>query len=71
VLSQLRRAALEYRVLACSCPTSGFDIVRSLGAIDGLVTGEGTLYPLLSRLRKDRHVTTTGANRTPGRRAAR
>lgn len=37
----------------------GFDIVRTLGAIDGMVTGEGTLYPLLTRLRKSGLVSTT------------
>src|SRR4051794_41873226 len=60
VLSQLRRGALEYCVLALLAEQEryGFDIVRTLGAIDGMVTGEGTLYPLLSRLKKDGHVTT-------------
>ena len=37
-------------------PRYGFDLVRSLGALDGMVTGEGTLYPLLSRLHKDGRV---------------
>ena len=61
VLSQLRRGALEYCVLALLAREQryGFDIVRTLGSIDGMVTGEGTLYPLLSRLKKDGHVTTT------------
>jgi PadR family transcriptional regulator PadR len=61
VLSQLRRGALEYCVLALLAREQryGFDIVRTLGAIDGMVTGEGTLYPLLSRLKKGGHVTTT------------
>lgn len=61
VLSQLRRGALEYCVLALLLEKEryGFDIVRTLGSIDGMVTGEGTLYPLLSRLKKDRHVATT------------
>ena len=60
VLSQLRRGALEYCVLALLADEEryGFDIVRTLGSIEGMVTGEGTLYPLLSRLRKDGHVTT-------------
>ena len=31
----------------------GFDLVKALGAVDGMVTSEGTIYPLLSRLRKD------------------
>jgi PadR family transcriptional regulator PadR len=61
VLSQLRRGALEYCVLALLTNEEryGFDIVRTLGAIDGMVTGEGTLYPLLSRLKKEGHVATT------------
>jgi PadR family transcriptional regulator PadR len=60
VLSQLRRGALEYCVLALLAEEEryGFDLVRSLGAIDGMVTGEGTLYPLLSRLQKDGRVAT-------------
>lgn len=59
VLSQLRRGALEYCVLAMVAKKEryGFDIVRTLGSVDGMVTGEGTLYPLLSRLKKDGHVT--------------
>lgn len=61
VLSQLRRGALEYCVLALLSEdeTYGFDLVRSLGARDGMVTGEGTLYPLLSRLQKDGRVAST------------
>src|SRR5690348_14174090 len=30
-----------------------FDLVRALGDADGLVTSEGTLYPLLGRLRRE------------------
>jgi PadR family transcriptional regulator PadR len=29
----------------------GYDIVKRLRAIDGLVIGEGTIYPILSRFR--------------------
>ena len=61
VLSQLRRGALEYCVLALLAPHEryGFDLVRTLGSIDGMVTGEGTLYPLLARLKKEGHVATS------------
>jgi PadR family transcriptional regulator, regulatory protein PadR len=61
VLSQLRRGALEYCVLALLEPGEryGFDLVRTLGSIDGMVTGEGTLYPLLARLKKEGHVATS------------
>jgi PadR family transcriptional regulator, regulatory protein PadR len=37
----------------------GFDLVRTLAQADGLITSEGTIYPLLSRLRRDGLVTTT------------
>ena len=61
VLTQLRRGVLEYCVLALlrERPHYGFDLVRRLGAADGLLTSEGTIYPLLARLRKDGLVTTT------------
>lgn len=61
VLSQLRRGALEYCVLALLADEEryGFDIARTLGSTDGMVTGEGTLYPLLARLKRDGNVATT------------
>lgn len=37
----------------------GFDIVRALTSTGELMTSEGTIYPLLSRLRRDHLVTTT------------
>jgi PadR family transcriptional regulator PadR len=61
VLSQLRRGALEYCVLALLAHDEryAFDIVRTLGQVDGMVTAEGTLYPLLARLKRDGRVATT------------
>ena len=55
LITQMRRGTLEYCVLALlrDQPRYGFDLVRSLGQADGLVTSEGTIYPLLSRLRSD------------------
>jgi PadR family transcriptional regulator PadR len=60
VLSQLRRGILEYCVLALLRDDDryGFELVRALSNVDGLVTSEGTIYPLLTRLRKDQYVTT-------------
>ena len=60
-LSQLRRGVLEHCVLSLlvSEPLYGFDLVRRLSDIDVLVTSEGTIYPLLSRLRRDGWVTTS------------
>jgi PadR family transcriptional regulator, regulatory protein PadR len=61
VLPQLRRGTLEFCVMALLRhePRYGFDLVRELSEADGLLTSEGTIYPLLSRLRKDGLVTTT------------
>ena len=61
LLSQMRRGALEYCVLALLRERDryGFDLTRTLAATDGLVTSEGTIYPLLSRLRHDGLVKTT------------
>jgi PadR family transcriptional regulator PadR len=61
VLTQLRRGTIEYCVLALLAgePEYAFELVRRLAAVDGLVTSEGTIYPLLARLRRDGLVTTT------------
>jgi PadR family transcriptional regulator PadR len=59
-LSQLRRGALEFCILGLlrEAERYSYEIVHALGEFDGLVTSEGTLYPLLSRLRKDGVVAT-------------
>jgi PadR family transcriptional regulator, regulatory protein PadR len=61
LLSQMRRGAIEYCVLALLGKKEryGFDLVRELADSDGLVTSEGTIYPLLTRLRKEGLVDTT------------
>jgi PadR family transcriptional regulator PadR len=60
-LTELRRGVLEFCVLAVvrNEESYAFDIVRELAAAGELVTSEGTIYPLLSRLRRDHLVTTT------------
>lgn len=60
-LTDLRRGVSEYCVLAVlrDGESYGFDIVRVLASAGGLVTSEGTIYPLLARLRRDGLVTTT------------
>jgi PadR family transcriptional regulator PadR len=59
--SQLRRGVLEFCVLALLRDGERYavELVQELGSKDGLVTSEGTLYPLLSRLRKEGVVDTT------------
>ena len=68
VISQLRRGALEFCVLALLRDDEhyGFEIVRRLSEADGLVTTEGTLYPLLGRLRKEGVVETTWRESSSG-----
>jgi PadR family transcriptional regulator PadR len=55
LIAQMRRGTLEYCVMALLREKEryGFDLVRSLGEVDGMVTSEGTIYPLLTRLRRD------------------
>ncbi len=67
-ISQLRRGVLEFCVLALLAEAElyGFDLVRRLSEVDGLVTSEGTIYPLLSRLRREGWVTTTWAESESG-----
>ena len=68
VIPQLRRGVLEFCVLALLRDTEryGFELVRALTAADGLVTTEGTLYPLLGRLRREGVVETTWRESSSG-----
>jgi PadR family transcriptional regulator PadR len=61
LLTQMRRGTLQYCVLALLAEEEryGFDLVRALAEADGMVTSEGTIYPLLSRLRRDGLVEST------------
>lgn len=68
VLANLRRGALEYCILALlrPGPRYGLDIARELTRDGVLMGGEGTLYPLLARLRKSGLVETTWQESTSG-----
>lgn len=59
-LTQLRRGVLEHCVLALLAEEEryGYDLVSELSEA-GLLASEGTIYPLLSRLRKDGAVRTS------------
>jgi PadR family transcriptional regulator, regulatory protein PadR len=52
-LSELRRGVLGPCVLALleERPRFGLELVRDLSEADGLLTSDGTVYPLLNRLR--------------------
>lgn len=60
-VSQLRRGVLQFCVLALlrDGEKYAFELVRELCDAHGLVTSEGTIYPLLSRLRKEELVSTS------------
>jgi PadR family transcriptional regulator, regulatory protein PadR len=51
-LTELRRGVLGPCVLALLAvrPRFGLELVRELSAADGLLTSDGTVYPLLNRL---------------------
>ena len=55
---QLRKGILEFCVLSAmederdGQGTYGYDLVRRLTGVAGLEVGEGSIYPLLSRMRK-------------------
>jgi PadR family transcriptional regulator, regulatory protein PadR len=61
LLAQMRRGTLQFCVLSLLADEEryGFDLVRGLAEMDGMVTSEGTIYPLLSRLRRDGLVEST------------
>ncbi|MFD7492233.1 PadR family transcriptional regulator [Streptomyces sp. NPDC059832] len=59
--SQLRKGVLEYCVLALMRDGAryGVELLRELEETGALATSQGTVYPLLSRLRRDQLVVTT------------
>lgn len=61
LVAQMRRGALEFCVMALleDRERYGFELVQELSEVEGMVTSEGTIYPLLSRLRRDGAVATT------------
>ena len=59
--TQLRKGMLELCILNAIKDSSlyGYDIVRKLRNIEGLLVTEGTIYPILSRLKREGFVQTT------------
>jgi PadR family transcriptional regulator PadR len=59
--TQLRKGALELAVMNAinGDRLYGYDIVRLLRQHEGLVMGEGTVYPILSRLKSEGFLQTT------------
>ena len=59
--TQLRKGTLELCVLSAlrGRRLYGYDLVKRLRTVGGVVMSEGTVYPLLSRLKAEGLVTTT------------
>lgn len=56
--TQVRKGVLELAILNTlgAGPLYGYDIVRRLGDVDSLVITEGTIYPILSRLKNEAYI---------------
>lgn len=68
LLSQMRKGFIDYCVLALleSGDHYGLEITKVLSEASGLVTSEGTVYPLLTRLRNDGLVETYSVQSSEG-----
>lgn len=68
VLVQLRKGVLEYCVLSClrGGPAYGLELAQRLAPHRALFGAAGTLYPLLSRLKKKGRVETYWEESTSG-----
>ena len=54
-MAQMRRGSLELCILAILAHGKryGYDVVQALSGAEGLVIKEGTIYPLLNRLKSE------------------
>lgn len=59
--TQIRKGVLEFAILSALSGRRlyGYELVRTLGDIDSLVISEGTIYPILSRLKREAYVEST------------
>jgi PadR family transcriptional regulator PadR len=59
--TQLRKGVLEFAILSALAGNRlyGYELVRTLGSIDSLVVSEGTIYPILNRLKREAYVAST------------
>lgn len=66
--TQIRKGLLELCILNSidSNRLYGYDIVKRLRKVEGLVISEGTIYPILTRLRREDLLETTLEESTQG-----
>ncbi len=55
LITQMRKGAVEYCVLALLAgrPRYGYELIQALSRVDGMLVTEGTIYPILSRLKRE------------------
>ncbi len=55
LITQMRKGPLEFCILALISREEmyGYQIINELSSRNGLVTSEGTVYPILSRLKEE------------------
>ncbi|HOG48505.1 MAG TPA: PadR family transcriptional regulator [Anaerolineae bacterium] len=60
LLTQMRKGAVEYCVLALLVGREryGYELVQILSQVEGMLVSEGTVYPILSRLKREQLVAT-------------
>ena len=59
--TQLRKGVLELSILNALAGERlyGYEIVKRLASVDSLVISEGTIYPILNRLKAEEYLETT------------
>ena len=67
-LAQVKRGILEYSILLLvdKKATYGYDLISALNKWEVLSTSEGTIYPLLRRLEKDKLIESSWRETVPG-----
>lgn len=60
LMTQMRKGAVEYCVLALLVGREryGYELVQILSQVEGMLVSEGTIYPILSRLKREHLVAT-------------
>jgi PadR family transcriptional regulator, regulatory protein PadR len=60
LITQMRKGAIEYCILALLAGREryGYELVQAFSLVDGMLVTEGTVYPILSRLKRDGLVAT-------------
>ena len=57
--SQVRKGTLDFMILICLDKQEfyGYQLIKRIKEIIGMNISEGTIYPLLNRLKNDRYIT--------------